>query len=134
MRKPPRTLIEEQAKAAEEEQAGINAGLVRFRRDAPEIASRFMEFWRLACHREGVIPRKYRELMSLCVVLVEHCKPCIFLHTRLCLEAGATREEILETAGIALAMGGGIVYEYIGYLMEALETIQSKQEGGKENG
>ncbi len=108
------------AQEAEEEQKGINLGLTKFRREKPEIASKFLELWR-ETKKESVIPLKYKELMQLAIVIVQHCKPCIFLHTKICLEAGATKEEILDTAGIALAMGGGPVYEYIGYVMEALE-------------
>ncbi len=121
-RKSARDIAREETKRAEEEQRGINFGHRIFRKDNPEFASLFLEFWR-GSKRGEAIPRKYKELMELAIVLVLHCKPCIFLHTKLCLDAGASREEILETAQIAISMGGGVVYEYVGYLMEALEFL-----------
>jgi len=116
--------------SAEEEQRAINRGILRFRKGLPNVAGKFMELWR-ASKGGDAIPLKYKELMQLAIVLVQHCKPCIFLHTKACVEAGATKEEILETAGVALAMGGGPVYEYIGYLLIALEEINKSKTGGK---
>jgi AhpD family alkylhydroperoxidase len=80
-----------------------------------------MNLWRTT-KQSSDIPAKYKELIQLAIVLVQHCRPCIMLHTRICVQAGCTREEILDAANIALAMGGGAVFEYIGYLMQALDV------------
>jgi len=109
----------------EKEQAGKNAALVRFRKKSPESASAFLNFWRTV-NREGELNRKTKELIALAITLVENCKPCVIKHTKLALQAGCTEGEILEAASIALAMGGAIVYEYIGYMLEALEYYREK--------
>jgi AhpD family alkylhydroperoxidase len=92
----------------------------RFRREAGDAVGAFMEFWRKT-KEPSAIPAKYKELTQLAIVLVQHCRPCIELHVKICAEAGCTRAEIMDTAIVALAMGGGAVYEYIGYLIEALD-------------
>jgi len=108
------------------EQKKIAKGQARYRRQAGEVAGAFMQFWRKT-KEESAIPTKYKELMQLAIVLTMHCRPCINLHTRICLQAGCTRPEILDAANIALAMGGGPVFEYIGYLMQALDELEPRQ-------
>ncbi|MCD6277946.1 carboxymuconolactone decarboxylase family protein, partial [candidate division WOR-3 bacterium] len=104
MDKKPKEIAEDTAYNIDEEQRGINFGLMKFRKERPEFAKAFMDMWRKSKEGEA-LPLKYRELIALAIVLVQHCKPCIFLHTKICIEVGATREEILETAEIAVAMG-----------------------------
>ncbi len=104
----------------ESEQKAISKAQARFRREGGEAAGAFMQFWRKT-KEESAIPTKYKELMQLAIVLVQHCRPCIRLHTQICVSVGCTREEILDAANVALAMGGGPVFEYIGYLVEALD-------------
>lgn len=110
-----------------EEQKGINYSLNKFRKEREEFVKSFLEMWRKS-KSEGTIPLKYKELAALAIVLVQHCKPCIFLHTKICLDVGCSREEILEIAEVAVSMGGGIVYEYVGYLVEALDFYGAKEE------
>uniref|UniRef100_A0A7C4U934 Carboxymuconolactone decarboxylase family protein n=1 Tax=candidate division WOR-3 bacterium TaxID=2052148 RepID=A0A7C4U934_UNCW3 len=110
----------------DEEQKGINYSLNKFRKEREEFAKSFLDMWRKP-KVEGVVPLKYKELAALAIVLVQHCKPCIFLHTKICLDIGCTREEILEMAEVAISMGGGIVYEYTGYLLEALDFYKKEE-------
>ena len=57
--------------------------------------------------REGAIPRKYRELMALAVAFTTQCPYCLDVHTRNAKKAGASREEVAETAFIAAALRAG---------------------------
>ena len=117
----------EQQLPKEAEQSRINKAQARYRREASDAAAAFMQFWRKT-KEESTIPTKYKELMQLAIVLVQHCRPCINLHTQICLNVGCTRSEILDAANIALAMGGGPVFEYIGYLMQALDEFDPHKE------
>lgn len=111
----------------ETEPKEIARAQARFRRQSGDPAGAFIQFWR-KIKEPSAIPTKYKELMQLAVVLVLHCRPCIRLHTQICLQVGCSRDEILDAANIALAMGGGPVFEYIGYLMQALDSYEPKQE------
>ncbi|HWF60613.1 MAG TPA: carboxymuconolactone decarboxylase family protein [Nitrospira sp.] len=61
---------------------------------------------------EGAIPRKYKELMAITVVLTTQCPYCIELHTDRARETGASDSEIAETVLVAAALraGGAITH------------------------
>ncbi|EOD00307.1 carboxymuconolactone decarboxylase family protein [Caldisalinibacter kiritimatiensis] len=50
---------------------------------------------------------KTKELISVAIAAYNRCEYCIVFHVYKALEAGATREEILEAAMVAVAFGGG---------------------------
>jgi AhpD family alkylhydroperoxidase len=54
----------------------------------------------------GALSAKVKHLMALAVAIVVGCEGCIACHIRGALEAGATRQEIAETIGVAVMMGG----------------------------
>ncbi|WP_223275915.1 carboxymuconolactone decarboxylase family protein [Algoriphagus aquimarinus] len=55
----------------------------------------------------GVIPVKYRELMSNAVALTTQCAYCIESHIENAVKASATKEELAETVFIASAIRAG---------------------------
>ena len=75
--------------------------LIKF---APEEAKAFFNLKHTAERKDGVIPAKYRELMSVAVALTTQCAYCIDSHVKNAVQAGATREEIAETVFIAAAL------------------------------
>ncbi|MCK1741897.1 carboxymuconolactone decarboxylase family protein [Bradyrhizobium sp. 139] len=74
---------------------------------APVEASAFLAFNHAVERKEGLIPPKYRELISLAVVLTTQCAYCLDVHTAQAAKAGATREEVAEAALIAAAVRAG---------------------------
>jgi AhpD family alkylhydroperoxidase len=103
---------------------------VELRRERPDEIAAFGEYLRRA-RKAGLLSAKTKELMNLAMSLVTHCTPCVVRHTKMSLEQGATRDEILETALVAIGMGGGLAYTQCTYLMEALETWEPS--GEKQN-
>ena len=57
-------------------------------------------------YREGVLSTKVKRLMALAVGMRAGCETCVVGQTMLALEAGATKEEIIETITVATTMGG----------------------------
>ena len=55
----------------------------------------------------GVFDRKTKLCMCISVIAYHRCEDCVALHVHKALEAGATRQEILEAASIAMAFGAG---------------------------
>ena len=55
---------------------------------------------------------KTRQLISIAVAVTTRCDGCITFHTDLALKAGATREEIAEALGVAMAMNAGAAFVY----------------------
>ena len=75
----------------------------------------------------GALDARTKELLGLVASAVLRCDDCIRYHLEKSREQGASREEVMETLGIATLVGGTIVvphlrraYEY----WEALESIQ----------
>lgn len=72
---------------------------------------------------EGALTVREKELIALGIGVAKQCEPCIILHTKKCLEAGATPEEIIEAAGVAVLMDGGPSYTHLPIVLEALEEL-----------
>jgi AhpD family alkylhydroperoxidase len=68
----------------------------------------------------GALAPKTKELIALAIGVATHCDGCIAFHTQAALNAGATRQEILETLGVTLMMGGGPSLMYATHVMEAM--------------
>ena len=56
-------------------------------------------------YKDGALSRKVKRLMALAVALRAGCAACILAQTKRAIEAGATKEEVLETAGVAMTIG-----------------------------
>src|SRR6185295_18431967 len=74
---------------------------------APVEANAFLAFNHAVERKDGSIPPKYRELISLAVALTTQCAYCLDVHTKAAVKAGATREEVAETALVAAAVRAG---------------------------
>ena len=98
-----------------------NRRFVELRRERPEEIAAFGEYLRRA-RKAGAVSAKVKELINLAIALATHCTPCVVRHTKMSLEQGATRDEILETAMVAVGMGGGLAYTQTVYMLDALET------------
>ncbi len=96
---------------------------------APVEAKAFLAF-NHACQRQnGEIPHKYRELISLAVALTTQCAYCLDVHSRAAAKAGATREELAETAMIAAAVraGGSLAHSFLALRLFDQQTAASAQ-------
>jgi AhpD family alkylhydroperoxidase len=69
---------------------------------------------------------KTRELISLAVAVTRQCDGCIVVHTDAALKAGATREEISEALGVAVAMNAGAALIYSTRVLDAVEAKTPK--------
>lgn len=74
---------------------------------ASKESAAFMNLKHTAERSDGVIPVKYRELMSIAVALTTQCAYCLESHIENAKKVGATKEEIAETVFIASAIRAG---------------------------
>ena len=77
----------------------------------------------LVAGENGALPTKIRELMALSIAIAIRCEGCIAFHISDAIKAGATRQEVLETISVAVAMGGGPAVVYGAHAMAALEQF-----------
>ena len=76
-----------------------------------------------AVMKEGALSVREKELMALAIGLAVRCENCIYSHVQGSLKAGATREQVLEAAGVAVLMQGGPSYTYLARVTEALDAL-----------
>lgn len=69
----------------------------------------------------GVLTSKTKELIALGIAITVRCDGCIAFHVKHALDAGASSEEITETIGVAILMGGG---PSVVYGCEALQALK----------
>jgi AhpD family alkylhydroperoxidase len=77
---------------------------------------------------KGALDTKTKELMALSIAIAVHCNGCIAFHVHDALKAGASREEIVETIGVAILMGGGPAMVYGCEALEALDQFEKNQD------
>ena len=92
---------------------------------APKEARAFLALKAVAERKDGVIPEKYRELISVAVALTTRCSYGIDAHAKNAVEAGATREELAETVFIAAALRAGGA---VGQRLLALKLFEAARE------
>ncbi len=96
-----------------------------YRKEGPEVAASFSELAKAAI-KPGVINSKTKELMALAIGIAARCDGCIGFHTEAAIRYGATREEVVETIGVAIYMGGGPSYVYGGQVLEAFDQLNEQ--------
>jgi len=72
---------------------------------------------------EGALSSKVKELIALGIAITVRCDGCIAFHVHDAIQSGATNQEIMETIGVAILMGGGPSVVYGCEAMEALKQF-----------
>jgi alkylhydroperoxidase AhpD family core domain len=67
---------------------------------------------------------KTRELISLAVAVTTRCDGCIVTHTDAAKRAGATKEEIVEALGVAVALNAGAALVYSARVVDAYDGLE----------
>ncbi len=107
--------------AADEVMTGV--GLLR--KAAPDAMSAFGAL-STAATASRAIDTKMKELMALAIGIAVHCDGCVAYHTKMAHQHGATREEIAETAALAVYMGGGPAAVYGADALRAYDQFSGK--------
>jgi AhpD family alkylhydroperoxidase len=92
-----------------------------------EIPQTISGFGQLHRHgmADGAISAKEKELIALGIAIAIRCDGCIAYHADSALRAGATHQEITETIGVAIVMGGGPAAVYGVEALQALEQFEA---------
>lgn len=93
-----------------------------FRDLHPEAGAGFTAMHKAALS-EGALTTKAKELQCIAIGIVTHCADCIGFHVRAAIKAGVTREEIAETIGVCVMMGGGPAYMFGVKALEAYDQL-----------
>ena len=75
--------------------------------------------------KEGALGVREKELIALGIGVALRCDPCVYAHVQKARQAGASREQVIETAGVAVMMQGGPGYTYLPKVVEALDALET---------
>lgn len=78
----------------------------------------------------GALDVKTKELLGLVASAVLRCDDCIRYHLQTLHSRQATRQEVMETLGIATLVGGTIVIPHLRRAFEFWEALESQTQEG----
>ena len=102
----------------------ISASLTKLRAEAPEMMKGFSDL-AAAATKDGVLDKKTKELIALALGVAARCDGCLGFHTQALARLGASRQEVVETLGMATYMGGGPSLMYAADALSAFEQAQT---------
>ena len=91
------------------------------RTQAPDVAKAFGGMHH-ALMQPGALSKREKELIAAAVGVAQGCTDCIHIHTAEAIKAGATREQVIEAAGVGVMMGGGPAFVHLPEVLSALSS------------
>lgn len=113
--------------------------LREMRGGAPEVMKGFSGMAQAAL-RTNALDVKTKELIALAIGVAVRCDDCIAFHAKAAVTHGASRDEVLETLGMAIYMGAGPSVMYAAHALEAYNQfseegdLQSQEATGSRSG
>ncbi len=100
--------------------------LKELRGGAPDVMKGFSAIAQAAL-KANALDVKTKELIATAIGVAIRCDACIAYHVKAALEAGATREEMMETLGMAVYMGAGPSVMYSAHAIEAMGQLSETE-------
>ncbi|BAK67245.1 carboxymuconolactone decarboxylase family protein [Sphingobium lignivorans] len=91
----------------------------------PEVMKSFSAMAKAATEA-GALDVKTKELIALAIAVAIRCDGCVAFHAQAAVKQGATRDEIMETMGMALYMGAGPSLMYAAQAVEAYDQFAAE--------
>ena len=82
----------------------LSAQLKNVRSGAPDVMKAFSAVAQAALAPKA-LDGKTKELIALAISVAIRCDDCIAFHAKAAVDQGASRDEVLETLGLAIYMG-----------------------------
>jgi AhpD family alkylhydroperoxidase len=98
------------------------ATLAQMQREAGDVLQGYLAFTK-KIGEFGPIDHKTQELILLGCAMMSQCEMCISLHAQGAAGLGASKEEIMQAAMLAISMGGSPKMMYMKYLFEELDDL-----------
>ncbi len=99
----------------------IGAGVAEIGKLSPETVRGYAQLG-AAGAKTGHLDAKTRELIALGVAVTRQCDGCIAVHIDAAVKHGASREEIMEALGVAVAINAGAALVFSARAMDALNA------------
>ncbi len=106
--------------------AGLSPALKELRAGTPDVMKGFSALARAALEAKA-LDRKTKELIALAISVAIRCDACVAFHAEAAVQQGATRDEVMETMGMAVYMGAGPSVMYAAQAVEAYDQFRATQ-------
>lgn len=103
----------------------MSADLRKLRVGAPEVMKGFSALAQAALKADA-LDTCTKELIALAISVATRCDACIAFHAEAALKQGASREQVLETMGMAIYMGAGPSVMYAAQALEAFDQVHDR--------
>lgn len=104
----------------------LETGMVELGQAEPAVMQAFGALMAATAGTEGALSVKVKELIALAIAITVRCDGCIAHHVKAVIKAGASREELVETIGVAQLMGGGPSTVYGIEALQAYDQLSAK--------
>lgn len=104
----------------------LSGAIKEVRLGAPEVMKAFSAMAASATSA-GALDTKTKELLALGIAVAIRCDGCVAFHAEAAVRRGASREEVMETMGMAIYMGAGPSLMYAAQAVEAFDQFAAKQ-------
>jgi AhpD family alkylhydroperoxidase len=105
--------------------ANLTVAVKELRVGAPDTMKAFSAMAQ-ATTQAKALDTKTKELIALGIAVAVRCDPCIAFHVESARKHGATRDEVMETVGMAIYMGAGPSVMYAAQAVEAYDQYVAK--------
>jgi AhpD family alkylhydroperoxidase len=102
----------------------LGADLKNLRGGAGEVMKAFAAIAQAALAPKA-LDAKTKELIALAISVAVRCDDCVAFHAKAAVERGASREEVLETLGMAIYMGAGPSAMYASHALAAFTQFEA---------
>lgn len=103
--------------------ADISEYIGQLRKVVPDTMNGFSAMAKGAT-QSGALDEKTKELLALAIGVAVRCDGCIGFHAKSLVRLNATREEVAETLGLAVYMGGGPSLMYAADALRAYDQFK----------
>ena len=105
----------------------LTGAVKELRGGAPEVMKGFSAIAQAAL-KANALDTKTKELIALAIGVATRCDGCIAFHAEAAVKLGASRDEVLETMGMAIYMGAGPSVMYAAQALEAFDQFATQRQ------
>ena len=105
--------------------SSLSSAMKPLRGGAPDTMTAFSALAKAALEPKA-LDTKTKELIALAISVATRCDGCIAFHAQAAVKMGATRDEVMETMGMAIYMGAGPSVMYAAQALEAFDQFAQK--------
>ena len=100
----------------------LSKALGTLRKEIPETMQGFGALSSSAM-KAGALSELDKELLALAIGVTQRCDGCLGYHVKALIRLGVTREQLMETLGVCVYMGGGPALMYAAEAVRAYEEL-----------